>query len=60
MVFVNVRREIDVFILTGVFKNETLPNVIIDLKGITSLATTKVSEEVTVYNALIMYYYFAD
>jgi len=48
----NVRGEIDIFILTGVFKNEALPDVIIDLKGITSLATTKVSKEITVYNTL--------
>ena len=31
------------FFLTGVFKNEPLPDVIVDLKGINSLATVKVS-----------------
>jgi len=51
-VFVNVRGEIDIFTLIGVFKNEASLDVMVDLKGITSLATTKVSKEINVYNIL--------
>ena len=52
IVFVNVRGEIDIFTLIGVFKNEASLDVMVDLKGITSLATTKVSKEINVYNIL--------
>ena len=52
IVFVNVKGEIDIFTLIGVFKNEASLDVMVDLKGITSLATTKVSKEINVYNIL--------
>ena len=38
-----MKSDIVPYFFAGVFKDKTLPDVIVDLKGVTSLATVKVS-----------------